>query len=179
MALVHGCPKMTPVFTGRVYSPWTRVSFWTLVNTACEHGPWTRASFWDIHELGPSRSAGAIVNDVIIIFHLQDGRPKWHPCSRYGPWTHSRWTRPLKTGSVYRPEVACWRGYGRVFKSRAAFLKREMQAVGHETSESNTTFVVTDTVLWDISQLRVQTRVTWIVPSVTNTRNRYVLECAQ
>jgi len=30
----------------------------------------------DTREHGPSRSAGAIVNDVIIIFYLQDGCPK-------------------------------------------------------------------------------------------------------
>jgi len=44
--------------------PWTRATF-----TARKHGPWTRASFLDIPEHGPSRSAGAIVNDVKIIFY--------------------------------------------------------------------------------------------------------------
>jgi len=43
------------------------------------HGPCTRASFLDTRL---SRSAAAIVNDVIIIFYLQDGCPKWHPCTR-------------------------------------------------------------------------------------------------
>ena len=37
------------------------------------HGPCTRASFLDTRL---SRSAAAIVNDVIIIFYLQDGCPK-------------------------------------------------------------------------------------------------------
>jgi len=80
------------------------------------HGPWTRASFSETREHGPSRSAAAIVNDVTIIFYLQDacnsshglptrpvntdrvhGCPKWHPCSFDGH------PRPVNTGSVYRP----------------------------------------------------------------------------
>jgi len=36
----------------------------------CFHGPWT--SLLDTREHGLSRSAGDIVNDVIIIFYLQD-----------------------------------------------------------------------------------------------------------
>ena len=48
----------TPVFTGR------------------EHGPRTRVSFLHTREHGPSRSAGAIVNDVTMIFYLEDGCPK-------------------------------------------------------------------------------------------------------
>jgi len=65
-----------PVFTGR------------------EHGchfahQWKQASFLDAREDGPSRSAGAIVNDVINIVYLQNRCPKWNPCWRpvYGPWT--------------------------------------------------------------------------------------------
>jgi len=57
-----------PVFTGRVHGPWTRP-----VNTVV---------ILDTREYGPSKSAGAIVNDVIIIFFLQGECPKWHPCSR-------------------------------------------------------------------------------------------------
>jgi len=136
--------RYTSVFTGRKHGLWTRVSFWTPVNTAgdtgslywapiltgrvgkkplCEHGcsvrtthvhgPWTQpvnaGVILDTREQGPSRSAGAIVNDVIITFYLQDagnsmgyrhGPSKWHgSCSRVskmtsvftgrvcGPWT--------------------------------------------------------------------------------------------
>jgi len=47
---------------------------------------YTRASFLDTCEHGPSRSAVDIVNDVIIIFYLQDGCPKWLFTGRvYGP----------------------------------------------------------------------------------------------
>jgi len=49
-------------------------SFWT------HSRPWTRESFLDTREHGPSRSAGAVVNDVVY-FYLQDGCPKWHRCS--------------------------------------------------------------------------------------------------
>jgi len=64
------------------------------VFTGRKHDPWTRASFLDTREHGPSRSTGAILNDVVIIFYSQDGCPKWHPCSR-----------PVNTGSVYRQAV--------------------------------------------------------------------------
>jgi len=62
-----------------------------LVHTTCVHGPswrpWTRASFLDTScEHGSSRSAGAIVIDVIIMFYLQDGCPKWRPCNAHSPW---------------------------------------------------------------------------------------------
>ena len=53
-----------------------------------EHDPWflirpvNTGLILNTREQGPSRSAGALVNDVIIISYLQDGCPKWHPCSR-------------------------------------------------------------------------------------------------
>jgi len=56
----------------------------------------------DTREHGPSRPAGVIVNDVMIIFYLQDGCPKWHPCSRAVFTAHGSWTRPVNTGSMYR-----------------------------------------------------------------------------
>ena len=58
----------------------------TVFFTGREHSPRTRASFLDTREDGPLRSADAIVNDVIIIFYLQDGCPNdthvHGPCSR-------------------------------------------------------------------------------------------------
>jgi len=70
------------------------------VHTTRVRGPWTRASFLHTREHGPSRSAGAIVNDVGIIFYSQDGRPKWHLCSRpvFTARKHGPWTRVLCTG---------------------------------------------------------------------------------
>jgi len=51
------------------------------------HGPFTGRAvntgvILDTREHGPSRLEGGIVNDVIIIFYLQDRCPKLHPCSR-------------------------------------------------------------------------------------------------
>ena len=60
--------RYTPVFTGLVHGPWVRRVNTGVILDTCEHGQ--------------SRSAGAIFNDVIVIFYLQDGCPKWHPCSR-------------------------------------------------------------------------------------------------
>ena len=62
--------------TGRIYCPtrrpYARYTIPVFTAVSREHGPWTRASFLETREHGPSRSAGAIVNDVIIIFYLQD-----------------------------------------------------------------------------------------------------------
>jgi len=69
------------------------------VFTGREHGPWTRASFLDTREHGPLRSAGAIVNGVIVIFLLAGRMSKMTPVFTGREW----WTRPVHMGSVYRP----------------------------------------------------------------------------
>jgi len=81
------------------------------VRTTHVHGPWTQpvnaGVILETREHGPSRSAGATVNDVIITFYLQDacnttgyqyGLSKWHgSCSRVSKMT------PLFTGRVCGP----------------------------------------------------------------------------
>jgi len=79
-------PCSSAVFTGRKHGCYSGHP--DVQNDTSVHGPWTRVSFLDTREHGPSRSAGGIVNDVIVIFNLQDGCPKLHPCSVNGPWTN-------------------------------------------------------------------------------------------
>jgi len=57
-------PCSRAMFTGREHGP---------------YGPWTRASFLDTRAHGPSRSAGAIVNDIIINFVLAGQVSKMTP----------------------------------------------------------------------------------------------------
>ena len=98
--------KITPIFDIRVHGPWIRVVFtdpyaWSTlpVFTGRVHGPRrrpvNRASFLDTHEHGPSRSPGAVVNGVIVIFQYVAGR-----VSKMTPVFTGPCLRPVNTGSV-------------------------------------------------------------------------------
>jgi len=73
------------------------------VHTTRVHGPCSRASFLETREHGPSRPAGAIVKDVIIIFCLQDA---WNSTDyQYGPLTRAAFTGVQNDTRVHGPRL--------------------------------------------------------------------------
>jgi len=85
------------------------------VFTGREHGRWSWSVILDTRGHGPSRSASAIVNDVIVNFYFHDGcvqnDTRVHG-REHGPWTRvvctghkSRLKSPIKSEALHQQKL--------------------------------------------------------------------------